>query len=318
MQNQYDITTLSAAKDPYRQKDAYPLIAVEPLLTSQPLTPGAEVIAVPYGPFTTAPHSMRPQEVVVNITKPCTNCFITAMHATLQDMDGKELFTDSGMWLHHIIWFNRGKVDYVCPQMAGERFYGGGNERWTRRWNSRGDFGYKINKDDQWDVVVELMNESDVETTTQIVVRYEVVSATSPEGKKYGEIAAVWLDLTGCGNADVDVKSTTGPFEYRTPEWVSPINGIMVDVAGHLHDGGLNMTGFKNEKVICTSSVLYDNQADEQHIIGSGVCKDAGRVFKGDVLRADAKYDPNVHPLVMHKGKPDPIMGSFGIYIGLD
>ena len=318
VQSDFDVSTHLLFKKGYKNGHVYPLTRIEPLLTSQPLTPGAEVVSIPYGPFTTAPHSMRPQEILQDIAKPCTNCFITAMHATLQDMNGTEIFTDTGMWLHHMIWFNRGKTDLVCPHMKGERFFGGGNERWTRRWNSLAEWGYEIRESDVWDAVVELMNDANEEMTTQVVVRYEVISASSPLGKKYRDIVAVWLDLTGCGDADMDVKSTTEPFNYRTPDWVSPINGLMVDVAGHMHDGGLNMTGYQNGKVMCESPVLYDNQAHKQHIVGSGVCKDAGRVRKGDILWADAKYDPIAHPLVMHKEHPDPVMGSFGVYIGLD
>ena len=149
-------------------------------------------------------------------------------------------------------------------------------------------------------------------------VRYEVIGADSEVGKDYRGITAVWLDLTGCGNADVDVKSTIEKFEYRTPDWISSVDGIMVDVGGHMHDGGLNMTMYRNGEPLCDSMQLYDNQAAEQHIVAAGICKDAGRVKNGDVFWADAKYDPNIHPLMMHKGNPDPVIGSMGVYIGLD
>lgn len=297
---------------------AHPLVAIEPPLTEQSLTPGASVISVTYGPYTTAPQTMRPQEVIFDIQKPCKDCYIVAMHAILQDVNGTELFTDSGTWLHHIIFFNTGRTDLVCSHMAGERFFGGGNERWTRRWNSIGPWGYKIDRDDVWDVVIELMNDASVESTVNIVVRYEVIEANSEVGNDYRGIAAVWLDLTGCGNADIDVKSTTESFEYRTPDWTSSVNGVLVDVGGHMHDGGLNMTMYKNGDPSCVSMQLYDNQAAEQHIVAAGICKDAGRVEKGDVLWADAKYDPKVHPLMFHEDIPDAVMGSMGVYIGLN
>ncbi|KAH7405670.1 hypothetical protein DE146DRAFT_778966 [Phaeosphaeria sp. MPI-PUGE-AT-0046c] len=311
----YEPTTpLSSQKPP----SIHPLVAIEPPLMEQPSTPGVSVISITYGPYDIAPQSMRPQEVVFNVRKPCTNCYIVAMHALLEDVDGTEIFTDSGVWLHHIIFFNTGRTDLVCPQMAGERFFGGGNERWTRRWNSIGPWGYKIDEDDAWDIVVELMNDADVEKAVNIIVRYEIIEADSEIGKDYRGIAAVWLDLTGCGSADMDVKSTTESFYYRTPDWTSPVNGTMVDVGGHMHDGGLNMTMYMNGDPLCVSTQLYDNQAAEQHIVAAGICKDTGRVKDGDVLWADAKYDPNIHPLIIHGGKPDPVMGSMGVYIALD
>lgn len=294
------------------------LITIEPILTDDPTTPGASVATVPYGPYTALARSMRPEEIFYKVSKPCTNCYVLAMHAMLQDANGTELFTDSGMLLHHIIFFNRARPDLVCPGMAGERFYGGGNERWTRRWNSGGPWGYHIGDDDQWDIVVELMNDADVDMAVHIVVRFEYILAK--DARDYRGIAVAWLDLTGCGNAEVDVKSITDAFEYRTPNWTSPVGGIIVDMGGHMHDGGVSMTGYRNGHPICTSKQLYDNQVrlTDQHIVAAGMCKDAGEIRKGDVLWADAKYDPAIHPLWMHDNKPDRIMGSMGVYIGLD
>ena len=159
------------------------------------------------------------------------------------------------------------------------------------------------------------MNDSDSEKEVSIVVRYEWISAK--EGSQYRGIAALWLDLTGCGNADIDVKSTTEAFNYRTPNWTATVDGIMVDVAGHMHDGGIDLTGYLNGREFCRSSQLYDNQGAEQHIVAAGVCKSAGNIQRGDILWAEARYNPNLHKLVMHDGKPDPVMGSLGIYVGI-
>lgn len=86
-----------------------------------------------------------------------------------------------------------------------------------------------------------------------IVVRFEVIPTASEEGNHYRGVEAVWLDLTGCGHADVNIKTETEIFEYRIPDWKSPIDGVMVDVGGHMHDGGPNMTAYRNNDPICTS-----------------------------------------------------------------
>ena len=35
-----------------------------------------------------------------NIEKPCTECFVTAMEADLEDEEGRSLNADTGAWLH--------------------------------------------------------------------------------------------------------------------------------------------------------------------------------------------------------------------------
>jgi hypothetical protein len=313
----------NSRKEPTEKKTipgpAFHTLDMEQRLGEKPVTPGAEVISISYGPYTMKPRSMRPQEVYVNVEKPCTDCYIVAMHAFTRDMNGTEISTSSGVWMHHMILFNQGRPDPVCPNMAGERFFGSGNDRWTRRWNTIGHWGYKIDPDDQWVLVVELMNESDMEQDVNIVVRYEVISASSPEGKDYNGIASVWLDLTDCGDAEVEVKSVTEPFEYRTTNWTSPIKGILIDMGCHMHDGGVNMTAYRNDEPVCTSSVLYDNQvqAEKKHIVATGRCKGAGTVDVGDVMWADAHYDPTLYHMAFHDGKPDTVMGTMGAYIGL-
>ena len=93
---------------------------------------------------------------------------------------------------------------------------------------------------------------------------------------------------------------------------------ISSQVAAHQHDGGIDMTVQINGVSICRSVQYYGTQTTESHITAPGVCKAVGRIKEGDVLSAKARYDPVLHPLVMHHGKPDPVMGVMGVYIGID
>jgi hypothetical protein len=36
------------------------------------------------------------------IAKPCSRCYILAMNAGLEYLDGKDANTDTNMWLHHV------------------------------------------------------------------------------------------------------------------------------------------------------------------------------------------------------------------------
>ena len=90
-----------------------------------------------------------PEVILHDIQKPCDDCSITAMRASIINSSTElPLGPDTGVHLHHFIFFNNEVSDLVCPQF-GERFFRGGNEHWTRRWNNGGDYGYKVNAKDE-------------------------------------------------------------------------------------------------------------------------------------------------------------------------
>ena len=89
-------------------------------------------------------------------------------------------------------------------------------------------------------------------------------------------------------------------------------------MAAHQHNGGTDMAGYLNGAELCRSAQLYDLRAPAQHIVATGVCKRERRIAVGDELWAVARYDPRKYALDMSGGKPRPIMGSMGLYIGED
>ena len=129
------------------------------------------------------------------------------------------------MHLHHFIFHNFAVQDLVCPRY-GERFFGSGNEHWTRRWDGGGEYGYKANVEDEWVVVVEIMNDGEWEGEVEVEVMFEV-----ERDRMLKRVRPVWLDATGCGRSDIEVKSTTAPFEYKTPPWTSSVEGTLLDVS---------------------------------------------------------------------------------------
>lgn len=85
-------------------------------------------------------------------------------------------------------------------------------------------------------------------------------------------------------------------------------------MAAHVHDGGLDMATYLNGREIYRSAQLYG----QGHIVGQGACKNVGRLKIADVLIAEVRYDPREHALVRHDGEPDRIMGTTGLYIGIE
>ena len=294
-----------------------PGIFLDAPIDSDPKTPSATVSSVRYGPFALPAGGMA-DRILIDVEKPCVDCYIVAVQSRQEDLNRTEYYTASGLWLHHVILFNEAQRDLTCPRMAGERFYGGGNTRATRRWNLHGRWGYYVGKDDEWDMVVDLMNEGTVDFDVMLRIDFEWVSASSAEGRQYRRVRPIWLALKDfCSDSGVPVRSLTEPFHIKTPEWISTVDGPLVDGSAHVHDGGLDMVTYRNGEEICRSVQLY-GQTTEPHIIGQGACKMAGRIKKGDVLTAEVQYDATQHAVVMHNGKPDPVMGSDGLYVGIE
>lgn len=301
--------------DPVKEK---PGIFLDAPLTNPPETPSATLSSIRYGPFPLPGEGMLADQRIFNVEKPCTDCFIVAIQSRLEDTSRREQYTSSGLWLHHVIFFNTAQTDLTCPAMIGERFYGGGNTKATRRWNHHGPWGYYVGDTDKWHLVIDLMNDSPIAIDAVVRVDFEWVSASSAEGAQHRSVRPIWLALDDfCGDSGMPVPSLTEPFRVTTPQWISTIDGPLVDVAAHMHDGGVEMLTYRNGEQICRSVQLY-SLSQESHIIGQGACKDAGRVQKGDVLSAEVLYEPGKHGLVMHGGKPDWVMGSDGVYVGVE
>lgn len=85
-----------------------------------------------YGLFTVPPRSQNNGMLRLkqDVDPPCSDCVITAMSANLEYPDGSTADARDGMWMHHIVFSNKGRLDQVCGGLKpGQRFWGAGNER---------------------------------------------------------------------------------------------------------------------------------------------------------------------------------------------
>ena len=115
--------------------------------------------------------------------------------------------------------------------------------------------GYYIAPHDKFASLSELMNMDDQPQEGYVTITYEYIPSV-PAG--FGTVKALWLDIGGCMHgSEMPVKSMTHPFTYTSKPWTSDINGRLIGIGGHLHDGGTHIKVMMNNKLECDCRAAY-------------------------------------------------------------
>ena len=142
-------------------------------LEKPPVTEGATLTKIRYGPYDLEAMGMIENRPDLNIELPCDDCYITALQASLEYENGTSANVNTGGWLHHMVLYNNGdnKDDLVCDSLLSpQRIYASGNERIVSRVNGVADYGIKIDSGDSVGMIYDLMNDSDAPQTYYITI----------------------------------------------------------------------------------------------------------------------------------------------------
>jgi hypothetical protein len=293
-----------------------------------------------------------------NIQKPCTECIVTFMLPGLEDPAGHDVNSDVGLWLHHMVLINKGKglkdatcaknpmslphMDVWATSLNSERFFASGNERTPLDTKLTGvKAGYLIKSDDTMSAIIELMNMNADHKDVYMTMVWEYIPKIPSDFKN---AKPVWLDVFQCGLSDVKPKSEEGKFKYEY-SWTSNVNGEILGVDTHLHDGGLNVDIRRNGRSICNSiskygeSEKYRSKAMEmesggkgskmmtmptntEHISSQSACyyesHNLGHLKKGDKLAMTGFYDYKEHAgMPKNNGKQSDVMVIAIMYVAV-
>ena len=259
--------------------------------------PVGQVVEVRYGPFTLAPAGAggdlpHANIALPNVQKPCQDCFILGAQPDLVYPDGKPANFDSGVMLHHAVFFNTGRRDTTCGSdqffgRLGERFLASGNERTPRRYPE--GFGYHLGHNPV-NAVFHIMNMSSEPKTVYFAYKVRWVPDSTPGIRP---LTPVWMDQNNCRNSEYAVPA--GP-SSRHWQWPSTITGRIVSTGGHVHDGGVRtvLTNSTTGQHLCTSWAGYGSKpAYAGHLESMHVCAwdSLGTVRAGEVLDLEAVYN---------------------------
>lgn len=195
--------------------------------------------------------------------------------AGLELLDGSDANIDKGLWLHHMVMFNKGpgREDFTCrdtdisvPHVSigatsrnSERFFASGNERTMGifpEWNTT-DAGYKINAKDSFAGLIELMNENMDDKTVYMTITYDIV-----KGHPFKDnIRVVWFDIRQCGTSEANPPKGKNRFTFEWT-WQATIDAEVIGAIGHLHDGGSQLRLSVDDKETCTNPAKYGTKPE--------------------------------------------------------
>jgi stress up-regulated protein Nod 19 len=267
---------------------------------------------IDYGPFTIPAGSGDPMDhmgagmienqIVQNVAKPCTGCTIIGVTPDLVYSNGSEANIATGPMLHHTVFAaqSSGKSDVTCgnsgPGLLGERFFASGNERTAVDLESL-PYGYKVNKSETWNMIVDLMNWETTSKTVYVRMTYKYATGTDAESRS--PLRPVWLDQDGCS---LDSLITVPVGESDTHyDWKATIGGKLIAAAGHIHDYGVReeLTNQSTGGTLLCNSVAgyggtgYVTPDGMEHISSMSVCtgNPIATISKGQTLRLHTIYD---------------------------
>jgi hypothetical protein len=226
-------------------------------------TPGQQTSEISYGPFNIPgvppgqEHSHTGNQFRFGIEKPCNNCYITGIQASMSYADGTPANPSTGNMLHHMVLANTDwdKTDATCEigipfplgLMFGDRFFASGDERTHIAFPP--GYGYRTGTGG-WNLIYELATMIPEARTVNIDMTYTWVPATTP----MSEIKPVWMDIAQCGFSTYGVPAGPATNQWS---WTANAAGGVMSIGGHQHVGGVNIETI-NET---TGETLWDSVA---------------------------------------------------------
>lgn len=193
--------------------------------------------------------------------------------------------------LHHLVLTTSARQDALCPGRP-ERFLATGMERTPiELW---GPYTYLVGADDQWGAIYHIMNQTPPGTPPMTVrVKYTIDYQPGADATNSRPLNVYFQDITGCGNSTYDVPGDGGPgsVHLNSRSWTAPDDGIAIFTAGHLHEGGIDITlrDETNNATICRGVATYHE--DPRHLATINSCRVHFAAQAGNRYSVTARYD---------------------------
>jgi hypothetical protein len=318
-------------------------------LASSPAKDGALRAPQRWGPYTIQSSKMVQQWPTGS--PPCTACYITAMEPSIRygaNLTSPEANVDTGAWLHHIALFG--------PGAGGASIWAAGNERPTIRLNEKYKYGLDLSvftmmvdlmSEDSKPKPVYLfinfeyipkMKATGYKTATMYWLTVGEPAARTGKYKfdtqtssiKTGGKLLYSIGHMHDGGTDMKLYVMRGGTKNLVCTSIMHYNarqgyggegkGAKAGAPGKAAGGA--MAGMSHGRFRRVRRDGPHGTAGE-HISDPGACttfdvggKDNSVINAGDSIKAEAWYDSSKHPLMVHNGAKEKLMGNMRVYIG--
>lgn len=147
---------------------------------------------------------------------------------------------------------------------------------------------------DQWVSIYHVMNETPAGTSPKkVYIQYTLSYQPGANATNSRPVQPLFQDITGCGGSTYDVPGNGGPGSVHTKSrtWRSAQDGIAVFAAGHLHEGGIDITLTDDTSCMkfCKGTASYHE--NPRHLSTINPCPLHHQVTAGHDYTVRARYD---------------------------
>jgi len=284
-----------------------------------------------------------------NSEGPCT---VLAGQVGVVYADGKLATPANGVYIHHILTSDKTKKEApwisncgspsrpalnIAGLLGGTAFVSTGEDSaeggqvYTSEDGTR-NTGYHVGANDIFTGWAQLVNYNKESKQVYVFYDLEWVPGNVGEDTKVATLTAT------CGGSPM-IRLGNGPTNTTSGKFYFMEDGKVLGGRGHLHDGGVKVSMFINDKYTCSSDAVYGIREDSGDSgmgghhgggvakvtpVGDAVVKTISKmttcagpfpVKKGDTFKLVAEYDLSQHPLrqSVSGGKAADVMGMMGV-----
>lgn len=243
-----------------------------------------------YGPFTLGPGQEVRGSPASGMPRPAGAFGLKSARFNVVDESGTPV-SPHDVHLHHIVFTTPARQDRLCPTRS-ERFMGSGMERTPI--DLFGPYAYLVGANDQWGSIYHVMNETPAGTSPKkVYIQYTISYQPGANATNSRPVQPLFQDITGCGGSTYDVPGNGGPGSVHTKSrtWRSAQDGIAVFAAGHLHEGGIDitLTDDTSGMQFCKGTASYHE--NPRHLSTINPCPLHHQVTAGHDYTVRARYD---------------------------